>query len=85
MDVLICPVAPSAGYQHDVFPWWGYSSMFNLTDFPSIVLPLKGFSISQEQDAKSEALPKLENPFNAANANACESTTDLHLSLRKIN
>ncbi|OAA77156.1 Amidase [Akanthomyces lecanii RCEF 1005] len=39
MDVLLCPAAPLQGTPHDVKPWWGYCSQWNLLDYPSGVLP----------------------------------------------
>ncbi|KAJ3469772.1 hypothetical protein MRS44_003894 [Fusarium solani] len=40
IDVLICPVAPAAGTPHDVKPWWGYCSQWNLLDYPAGVIPV---------------------------------------------
>lgn len=39
MDVLICPVSSVNGTPHDVKPWWGYGSQWNLLDYPAGVLP----------------------------------------------
>lgn len=39
MDVLICPVSSVLGLPHDVKPWWGYCSQWNLLDYPSGVVP----------------------------------------------
>ncbi|GAB0137555.1 hypothetical protein EsDP_00005815 [Epichloe bromicola] len=39
MDVLICPVSSVPGLPHDVKPWWGYCSQWNLLDYPSGVVP----------------------------------------------
>jgi amidase len=67
MDGLICPVAASAGIPHDFPLWWGYTSLFNLIDYPSIVLPLKKVRINAEQDAKDENYVPKSNPFDVAN------------------
>ncbi|KAM4056607.1 amidase [Hirsutella rhossiliensis] len=39
MDVLICPVSSVNSTPHDVKPWWGYGSQWNLLDYPAGVLP----------------------------------------------
>lgn len=39
IDVLICPVSSVQGTPHDVKPWWGYSSQWNLLNYPSGVIP----------------------------------------------
>ncbi|KAH8892179.1 amidase [Thozetella sp. PMI_491] len=66
IDGIICPASPSAGYPHDYLPWWGYTCLFNLLDYPSTILPLKGFKISEREDPKDEAYnPNQSNPFDA--------------------
>jgi amidase len=71
MDGLICPVAASAGIPHDFPLWWGYTSLFNLIDYPSIVLPLKNMRINAEQDAKDVNYVPKSNPFDVANHDLC--------------
>jgi amidase len=71
MDGLICPVAASAGIPHDFPLWWGYTSLFNLIDYPSIVLPLKKMRINAEQDAKDVNYVPKPNPFDAGNHDLC--------------
>ncbi|KAL4876348.1 amidase signature domain-containing protein [Aspergillus karnatakaensis] len=64
LDGVICPVSSVAGYPHDFFPWWGYTSLFNLVDYPSTVLPLKDFRISQEKDPEDDAYVPQDNYFD---------------------
>lgn len=71
IDVLLCPASPSAGYEHDFLPWWGYTMMFNITDFPSTVIPLKNFKISSETDPKESTVDSGDNEFAIATAAAC--------------
>ncbi|ETN40042.1 uncharacterized protein HMPREF1541_04317 [Cyphellophora europaea CBS 101466] len=69
IDGLICPSAPSASYPHDFPVWWGYFSIWNLLDYPSAILPLKDFSISEEKDPKDTFYNPIEtNPFDKMNA-----------------
>lgn len=39
IDVLICPPCGSQSTAHDVKPWWGYTALWNLLDYPAGVLP----------------------------------------------
>ncbi|RGP78822.1 hypothetical protein FLONG3_3020 [Fusarium longipes] len=68
MDALICPPAPSVGYPHDYNAYWGYTSLFNLLDYPAAILPIKGFSIDAERCAIDTAYQPLDsNPFDKPN------------------
>ncbi|KAK6527377.1 hypothetical protein TWF281_010557 [Arthrobotrys megalospora] len=40
IDVLLCPVGPSAAPILGTAKYWGYTSMFNLLDFPAAVFPV---------------------------------------------
>ncbi|KAL4863004.1 hypothetical protein BDV12DRAFT_190004 [Aspergillus spectabilis] len=61
---IICPVSSVAGYPHDFLPWWGYTSLFNLVDYPSTVIPVKGFKITPEKDPKDEGYIPQDNYFD---------------------
>ncbi|KAL4950656.1 amidase [Aspergillus filifer] len=64
IDGLICPASPMAGYPHDFLPWWGYTTLFNLVDYPSTILPLKDFKISETHDRKDTAYKVQDNQFD---------------------
>lgn len=69
IDVLLCPAAPLQGTPHDVKPWWGYSSQWNLLDYPSGVLPAG-------KVLKGDAYPANYTPVNELdreNYELCES------------
>jgi hypothetical protein len=40
VDVILTPVAPTLAAPHDSVRWWGYSSYWNLLDYPAVVFPL---------------------------------------------
>ncbi|RDL30015.1 putative Amidase [Venustampulla echinocandica] len=67
IDALICPCAPSAGFPHDFPVWWGYFSLWNVLDYPSTILPLKGFKIDPVIDAKDFKYVPKENVFDKMN------------------
>jgi len=39
VDAIICPVAPTLAPAHGTTRWWGYSSYWNLLDYPGVVFP----------------------------------------------
>jgi amidase len=40
VDVVLSPVAPTLAPPHDTTRWWGYSSYWNLADYPGVVFPM---------------------------------------------
>nr|RBR01789.1 hypothetical protein FVER53263_12272 [Fusarium verticillioides] len=68
IDALICPPAPGVGYPHDFNTYWGYTSLFNLIDYPAAVLPIPGLKVNAEQDPlDSEYVPMDTNPYDKPN------------------
>jgi amidase len=41
VDVILSPVAPTLAPPHDTTRWWGYSSYWNLADYPGVVFPVR--------------------------------------------
>lgn len=39
VDVILCPTAPSVVPRHDKATYWGYTSQWNLLDYPAVVFP----------------------------------------------
>ncbi|KAF4341946.1 hypothetical protein FBEOM_4112 [Fusarium beomiforme] len=68
MDALICPSAPGVGYPHDFNTYWGYTSLFNLIDYPAAILPVPGLKVSPESDpVNREYMPLSTNPYDKPN------------------
>ena len=40
VDVILCPVGPGAAPLLETSKWWGYTSQWNLLDYPAIVFPV---------------------------------------------
>ena len=72
MDITMCPCAPAAGVPHSFPVWWGYTTLFNLLDLPSIIMPIKGFKIDPVKDAKDRAYKPRINPFDGDNWRICK-------------
>jgi len=43
VDAVLSPVAPTLAPPHDTTSWWGYTSYWNLMDFPAAVFPAGRF------------------------------------------
>ncbi|KAK1818962.1 hypothetical protein LTR12_006650 [Friedmanniomyces endolithicus] len=67
VDCIVCPCAPAAGVPHDFPLWWGYTTIWNLLDYPSVVVPVKDLDINPAQDAKDVGYRPRENPFDKTN------------------
>ncbi|KAJ5215695.1 Amidase [Penicillium cinerascens] len=50
MDVIICPAFPTPAPLHGTSRYWGYTSLFNLLDYPALVFPVT--KVDPERDAK---------------------------------
>jgi amidase len=71
MDVLLCPCAPAAGAPHDFPLWWGYTSLFNILDLPSVVLPLRDFKIDPTKDEKDQDYIPRDTLWDKPNYDIC--------------
>lgn len=40
VDVILCPVTPGAAPPLDCARYWGYTSQWNLLDYPALVFPV---------------------------------------------
>jgi len=40
VDVILCPVGPGVAPKHNTAKYWGYTSQWNLLDYPAVVFPV---------------------------------------------
>ena len=40
VDVILCPVGPGVAPRHDTAKYWGYTSLWNLLDYPAVSFPV---------------------------------------------
>ncbi|KAI9741783.1 MAG: hypothetical protein M1834_000169 [Cirrosporium novae-zelandiae] len=52
VDVILCPAVPSCAPPHECARYWGYTSQWNLLDYPCAIFPVT--FIDQEKDKKEE-------------------------------
>lgn len=50
VDVILCPASFGAATPHDHARYWGYTSHWNLLDYPGAVFPVT--TVDQEKDVK---------------------------------
>ncbi|KAI1622023.1 amidase signature domain-containing protein [Exophiala viscosa] len=65
-DAIIAPVHPSTSYPHNFASWWGYTTIWNILDYPSLTIPIKKFKISPETDPKDLDYRPMDNKFDKA-------------------
>ncbi|MCJ1378120.1 hypothetical protein MMC17_001216 [Xylographa soralifera] len=58
VDVILCPVGPGAAPLLDTAKYWGYTSQWNLLDYPAIVFPVS------KVDSKVDLADKDYKPMN---------------------
>jgi amidase len=65
IDAIIGPTSAAAGAPHDMPGYCGYTSVWNILDYPAATLPLKGFKISADKDPKEAGYqPLTSNPYD---------------------
>lgn len=52
IDCLLSPVGPSAAPLHDTAKWWGYTSVWNLLDYPAAAFPVTTVDLVKDQVEK---------------------------------
>ena len=59
VDVILCPVGPGVAPLLNTAKYWGYTSQWNLLDYPALVFPVS------KVDAKIDVADKEYKPMNA--------------------
>ncbi|CAG7853805.1 Acetamidase [Serendipita indica DSM 11827] len=65
VDVILTPIAPTLAAPHDSVRWWGYSSYWNLVDYPAAVFPLGRLRAADWVETSADALPEPRNDTEA--------------------
>lgn len=62
VDVILTPVAATLAPPHDSVRWWGYSSHWNLLDYPAAVFPVGRLCASEwEEPVVTASVPAPRN------------------------
>lgn len=66
----------AVGYPHGFNIYWGYISLFNLLDYPSVILPILKFKVDRQLDPVDDKYQPMEtNPYHKPNYELCNSST----------
>lgn len=76
-DAILCPVSPMAAVPHDFPVYWGYTSLWNLLDYPSVVMPVDDLVVDLLKDVKDPDYVPHSNPFDKENWEVCMSRSDI--------
>lgn len=63
IDIILCPVMPHSAVPHRKCRWVGYTKIFNVVDYPSVVIPAG--EVSKELDGAAAAGMATYEPRNA--------------------
>jgi amidase len=48
VDIILCPAGPGAAPKIDTAKWWGYTSQWNLLDYPALVFPVDKVDVEKD-------------------------------------
>ena len=75
VDVILCPASPGVAPPLDCSRYWGYTSQWNLLDYPALVFPVT--TVDPALDARDDDyLPK--NEQDQYNHDLCKFSTSLY-------
>ncbi|APA08836.1 hypothetical protein sscle_04g036060 [Sclerotinia sclerotiorum 1980 UF-70] len=57
VDVILSPVGPGSAPKLDTAKWWGYTSQWNLLDYPAIIFPVDKVDVTKD-NAKETYTPR---------------------------
>ncbi|KUJ09614.1 amidase [Mollisia scopiformis] len=64
VDVILCPAGPGVAPKVDTAKWWGYTSQWNLLDYPALIFPVDKVD-AKKDDSKDAYKPRNEkDKFN---------------------
>ena len=67
VDVILCPVGPGVAPKLDCARYWGYTSQWNLLDYPALVFPVGGDHVDPNKDGVP-GYPEEYTPRNESDA-----------------
>ena len=76
MDVILCPAGPGAAPLLECSRYWGYTTQWNLLDYPALVFPVT--KVDSTVDVREEDYVPI-NAQDQYNYNLCKCT--IHFSL----
>lgn len=56
MDVILCPAGPGVAPSHNTAKYWGYTSQWNLLDYPAVVFPVAKSNMNIDRPDKHKPM-----------------------------
>ena len=64
VDVILSPVGPGAAPKIDTAKWWGYTSQWNLLDYPALVFPVDRVDVVKDGEKVEYESRNEKDAFN---------------------
>jgi len=64
VDVILSPVGPGAAPKIGTSKWWGYTSQWNLLDYPALVFPVDRVTIEKDGEPEKHEARNEKDRFN---------------------
>jgi amidase len=77
VDAILCPVGPGLAPKHGTAKYWGYTSQWNLLDYPAIVFPVG--KAHADIDQKKRSLDMMTDA-DGENWDLCKSSLNASMS-----
>jgi amidase len=61
-DIILCPVGPGVAPKMDQARYWGYTSIWNLLDYPAAVFPVS--QVQEKEDSSRGPMLGAEDEWN---------------------
>jgi len=86
VDVILSPVGPGAAPKLGTSKWWGYTSQWNLLDYPALVFPVDQVSLDKDSERVDYEPRNERDQFNwdLWGKHGAEGYKDAPLSLQLI-
>ncbi|TGO19798.1 hypothetical protein BTUL_0002g00420 [Botrytis tulipae] len=86
VDVILSPVGPGSAPKLDTSKWWGYTSQWNLLDYPALVFPVDKVDVEKDstQETYTPRNDKDKYNWNLWEQHGAEGYKDAPISLQLI-
>lgn len=65
VDVILCPASPGVALPLDSSRYWGYTSQWNLLDYPALVFPVTTVDSSDVRDTDYSPINERDSFMNS--------------------
>jgi len=86
VDVILCPVGPGVAPKIDTSRYWGYTSQWNLLDYPAVVFPVDKVDVEKDNAKEDYEARNEKEKYNLSlwNEFGAEGYKDAPISLQLV-